>query len=126
VTGLSAEGVKTLPLQFGISTGAVDIEFLDDMRTEALFTCTATNMQTGQTATVKILQEKREYGNRSNRYWIEKGTTRVIRNAQKALLPVGLLKSALEKAIIASEPTHPVPPAEGDIDEYGESEYLAS
>jgi len=55
VTDLSAEGVKTLALQFGISTGAVDIEFLDDARTEALFTCTATNMQTGQTATVKIL-----------------------------------------------------------------------
>jgi len=67
VTDLSAEGVKTLALQFGISTGDVEIDFLDDMRTEALFTCTATNMQTGQTATVKILQEKREYGNRSNR-----------------------------------------------------------
>jgi len=117
VTDLSVEGVKTLPLQFGISTGDVDIEFLDDMRTEALFTCTATNMQTGQTATVKILQEKREYGNRSNRYWIEKGTTRVIRNAQKALLPVGLLKTALEKAIIASEGQMV---SVGDIDEYEE------
>jgi len=121
VTDLSAEGVKTLALQFGISTGDVEIDFLDDMRTEALFTCTATNMQTGQTATVNIYQEKREFG-RSNRYWIEKGTTRVIRNAQKALLPVGLLKTALEKAIIASEG---MPPA-GDIDEYDESEYLSS
>jgi len=84
VTDLSAEGVKTLALQFGISTGEVDIEFLDEARTEALFTCTATNMQTGQTATVNIYQEKREFG-RSNRYWIEMGTTRMIRNAQKAL-----------------------------------------
>jgi len=117
VTDLSAEGVKTLALQFGISTGEVDIEFLDEAKSEALFTCTATNMQTGQTATVKILQGRQEFG-RSNRYWIEKGTTRVIRNAQKALLPVGLLKSALEKAIIASVG---MPPA-GDIDEYEEDE----
>jgi len=115
VTDLSAEGVKTLALQFGISTGEVEIDFLDEARTEALFTCTATNMQTGQTATVNIYQEKREFG-RSNRYWIEKGTTRVIRNAQKALLPVGLLKTALEKAIIASEGQI----AKGDIDEYDE------
>jgi len=123
VTDLSAEGVKTLALQFGISTGEVDIEFLDEAKSEALFTCTATNMQTGQTATVKILQGRQEFG-RSNRYWIEKGTTRVIRNAQKALLPVGLLKTALEKAIIASEPTHPVPTA-GDIDEYDEEDSQA-
>jgi len=78
-------------------------------------------MHSLQTATVKILQEKQEFG-RSNRYWIEKGTTRVIRNAQKALLPVGLLKSALEKAIIAGEQGgHPVPTT-GDIDEYDEDE----
>jgi len=74
-------------------------------------------MQTGQTATVKILQGKQEFG-RPNRFWIEKGTTRVIRNAQKALLPIGLLRSALQKAIIASEG---MPPA-GDIDEYDEDD----
>jgi len=70
---------------------------------------------------VKILQEKQEYGNRGNRYWIEKGTTRVIRNAQKALLPIGLLKTALEKVIIVSE-RNGVGGQPGDIDAYDEDD----
>lgn len=97
VTDFTSEGIKTIALQYGISTGEVDIKFLNDDCTEAIFKCTATN-QHGQTASVNIWQSKTEYG-KENRFWIEKGTTRAIRNAQKALLPVELIKSALQKAI---------------------------
>ena len=48
VTDFTSEGIKTIALQYGISTGTVEIQFLDDGNA-AIFTCTATH-QNGQTA----------------------------------------------------------------------------
>ena len=101
VTDFTSEGIKTIALQYGISTGEVSIKFLEGDSEAAIFSCTATNPH-GQTASVNVWQSKFEKG-RENRFWIEKGTTRAIRNAQKALLPVDLLKSALQKAIAKGE-----------------------
>lgn len=95
------EGIKTLGLNNGISTGEVKIEFLDDEKTEALFYCTATD-RNGDTSSVVIRQGETEYG-RVNPNWIEKGCSRAIRNAIKARLPVQLFKTALQKAIAAGE-----------------------
>lgn len=100
VTAFTSEGIKTISLQYGISTGPVEIQFLDDGNA-AIFTCTATH-QNGQTASVNVYQSKMDYG-KENKFWIEKGTTRAIRNAQKALLPVELLKTALQRAIAKGE-----------------------
>ena len=95
----TAEGIKTLGLNNGISTGDVRIEFLNDDKTEALFYCTATD-RNGDTSSVVIQQNKRE-GSRDNPNWIAKGCSRAIRNAIKARLPVQLFKTALQKAITA-------------------------
>ena len=97
----TAEGIKTLGLNNGISTGEVRIEFLNDEKTEALFYCTATD-RNGDTSGVMIQQNKKENG-RDNPHWIAKGCSRAIRNAMKARLPVQLFKTALQKAIIAGE-----------------------
>ena len=97
----TAEGIKTLGLNNGISTGDVRVEFLNDEKTEALFYCTATNSD-GDTSSVVIQQNKRKNG-RDNPHWISKGCSRAIRNAIKARLPVELFKMALRKAIAAGE-----------------------
>ena len=95
------EGIKTLGLNNGISTGDVRIEFLNDEKTEALFYCTATD-RNGDTSGVVVQQNKKENG-RENPHWISKGCSRAIRNAIKARLPVQLLKTALQKAITAGK-----------------------
>ena len=100
--GFNAEGIKTIALQYGISTGPVEVMFLNEDKTEAVFSCTATNIHTGQTASVNVSQSKISYGKES-KFWIETGTSRAIRNSQKALLPVHLLKTALQKAIAKGE-----------------------
>ena len=97
----TAEGIKTLGLNNGISTGDVRIEFLNDEKTEALFYCTATD-RNGDTSSVVIQQNRKENG-RDNPHWISKGCSRAIRNAIKARLPVQLFKMALKKAIDAGE-----------------------
>ena len=97
----TAEGIKTLGLNNGISTGDVRIEFLNDDKTEALFYCTATD-RNGDTSSVVIQQNQNENG-RINPHWISKGCSRAIRNAIKARLPVQLFKTALRKAIAAGE-----------------------
>lgn len=97
----TAEGIKTIGLQNGISTGEVRIEFLNDQKTEALFYCTATD-RNGETSSVVIQQNQTEHG-RINPNWIAKGSSRAIRNAIKARLPVQLFKTALQKAITAGE-----------------------
>lgn len=97
----TAEGIKTIGLQNGISTSNVRVEFIDDAKTEALFYCTATN-RIGDTSDVVIKQAETENGRR-NPHWIEKGCARAIRNAIKARLPVQLFKTALQKAIAAGE-----------------------
>lgn len=97
----TAEGVKTIGLQNGISTGKVKIEFLNDEKTEALFYCTATD-QNGDTSERVVKQCEMENG-RINPTWIEKGIARAERNAIKARLPIGLFKTALQKAITAGE-----------------------
>jgi len=48
-----------------------------------------------------------------------------VRNAQKALLPIGLLKTALEKAIIAGEQGGYPVPTTGDIYDYDEDGFHA-
>lgn len=93
----TAEGIKTIGLQNGISTGDVKIEFLNAEKTEALFYCTATD-RNGDTSSIVIQQNKHESG-RDNPNWIAKGCSRAIRNAIKARLPVQLFKTALQKAI---------------------------
>jgi len=95
------EGIKTLGLNNGISTGDVRIEFLDDAQTQALFYCTATD-HNGDTSSVVIKQSETEHG-RINPNWIEKGCSRAIRNAIKARLPIQLFKQVLAKAIAAGE-----------------------
>lgn len=97
----TAEGIKTIGLQNGISTSDVRIEFLNDEKTEALFYCTATD-RNGDESSVVIQQNKKENG-RENPHWISKGCSRAIRNAIKARLPVQLFKTALKKAIAAGE-----------------------
>ena len=97
----TAEGIKTLGLNNGISTGDVRIEFLNAEKTEALFYCTATD-QNNDTSSIVIQQNKKENG-RDNPHWISKGCSRAIRNAIKARLPVQLFKTALQKAIAAGE-----------------------
>lgn len=104
----TAEGIKTIDLQNGISTGDVRIEFLDDAKTEALFYCTATDQngtatdQNGNTSERVVKQDETENG-RINPTWIEKGIARAKRNAIKARLPVQLFKTALQKAIAQGE-----------------------
>ena len=93
----TAEGIKVLGLQNGISTGDVRIEFLDPEKTVALFYCTATD-RNGDTSERVIKQCELENG-RVNPHWIEKGMARAERNAIKARLPVELFKTALQKAI---------------------------
>ena len=97
----TAEGIKTLGLNNGISTSDVRVEFLNDEKTEALFYCTATD-RNGDTSSVVIQQNRNENG-RDNPHWITKGCSRAIRNAIKARLPVQLFKTALRKAIAAGE-----------------------
>ena len=95
------EGIKTLGINNGISTGDVRIEFLNDEKTEALFYCTATD-RNGDTSGVVVQQNKKENG-RENPNWISKGCSKAIRNAIKSRLPVQLLKTALQKAIAAGK-----------------------
>ena len=97
----TAEGVKTIGLQNGISTGDVKIEFLNSEKTEALFYCTATD-RNGDSSERVVRQRETENG-RVNPHWIEKGIARAERNAIKARLPVQLFKSALMKAIAQGE-----------------------
>lgn len=97
----TAEGIKTLGLNNGISTSDVRVEFLNPEKTEALFYCTATNRD-GDTSSVVIQQNRKENG-RDNPHWISKGCSRAIRNAIKARLPVQLFKMALKKAIASGE-----------------------
>ena len=97
----TAEGIKTIGLQNGISTGDVRVEFLDDAKTEALFYCTATD-QNGNTSERVVKQTESENG-RVNPHWIEKGIARAERNAIKARIPVQLFKTALQKAIAAGQ-----------------------
>ena len=97
----TAEGIKTIGLQNGISTGDVKIEFLDDAKTEALFYSTATD-QDGNTSERVVKQCEKENG-RINPHWIEKGIARAERNAIKARLPIQLFKTALQKAIAQGE-----------------------
>ena len=65
------EGIKTLGLNSGISTGDVKIEFLNPEKTEALFYCTATD-RNGDTSGVVVQQNKKENG-RENPNWVAKG-----------------------------------------------------
>ena len=97
----TAEGIKTIGLQNGISTGDVRIEFLSPEKTEALFYCTATD-QNGNKSERVVKQCETENGRR-NPYWIEKGIARAERNAIKARLPIQLFKSTLQKAIQQGE-----------------------
>ena len=97
----TAEGIKTLGISNGISTGNMRIEFLNAEKTEALFFCTATD-RTGDTSSIVVQQNQNENG-RINPNWISKGCARAIRNAIKARLPVQLFKTALQKAIAAGE-----------------------
>ena len=97
----TAEGIKTLGLNNGVSTSDVRVEFLNDEKTEALFYCTATD-RNNDTSSVVIQQNQKENG-RINPHWISKGCSRAIRNAIKARLPVQLFKTALQKAIAAGE-----------------------
>ena len=95
------EGIKTLGLNNGISTNDVKVEFLNDEKTDALFYCRATD-RNGDTSDVVVRQKETENG-RVNPNWVEKGCSRAIRNAIKALLPVQLFKTALQKAILAGD-----------------------
>ena len=97
----TAEGIKTIGLQNGISTGDVRIEFLNTEKTEALFYCTATD-RNGNTSERVVKQTECENG-RVNPHWIEKGMARAERNAIKARLPVQLFKTALQKALAAGQ-----------------------
>ena len=97
----TAEGIKTLGLNNGISTSDVRVEFLDDAKTDALFYCRATD-RNGETSDVVVRQKETENG-RVNPNWVEKGCSRAIRNAIKTRLPVQLFKTALQKALLAGE-----------------------
>ena len=97
----TAEGIKTLGLNNGISTSDVRVEFLDGAKTDALFYCRATD-RNGETSDVVVRQKETENG-RVNPNWVEKGCSRAIRNAIKARLPVQLFRTALQRAIAAGE-----------------------
>ena len=97
----TAEGIKTLGLNNGISTGDVRVEFINPEKTQALFYCTATDRH-GNTSQRVVKQCEKENG-RVNPHWIEKGIARAERNAIKSRLPVQLFKTALQKAIQAGE-----------------------
>ena len=97
----TAEGIKTIGLQNGISTGDVRVEFLNNEKTKKLFYCTATDAN-GNTSERVVKQCELENG-RVNPHWIEKGIARAERNAIKARIPVQLFKTALQKAIAAGE-----------------------
>ena len=97
----TAEGIKTIGLQNGISTGDVRVEFINSEKTEALFYCVATDA-IGNTSERVVKQCETENG-RVNPHWIEKGVARAERNAIKARLPVQLFKTALQKAIEAGQ-----------------------
>ena len=97
----TAEGIKTIGLQNGISTGDIRVEFLNDEKTVALFFCTATDRD-GNTSERVVKQCETENG-RVNPHWIEKGIARAERNAIKARLPIQLFKTALQKAIAQGE-----------------------
>ena len=97
----TAEGIKTIGLQNGISTGNVRVEFINPEKTAALFYCTATDSH-GNTSERVVKQTECEHG-RTNPNWIEKGIARAERNAIKARLPVQLFKTALQKAITAGQ-----------------------
>lgn len=97
----TAEGIKTIGLQNGISTGDVRIKFLNDQKTKALFYCVATDRD-GNTSERVVKQTEKENG-RVNPHWVEKGCARAERNAIKAHLPIQLFKTALQKAIAAGE-----------------------
>ena len=97
----TVEGIKTLGLHNGISTGDVRVEFLNDEKSEALFYCTATDRD-GNTSERVVKQTEIENG-RVNPHWVEKGIARAERNAIKARLPIQLFKTALQKAIAQGE-----------------------
>ena len=97
----TAEGIKTLGLNNGISTSDVRVEFLNDEKTEALFYCRATDCN-GHTSQRVVKQTEKENG-RINPNWIEKGIARAERNAIKARLPVQLFKTALQNAIATGQ-----------------------
>ena len=97
----TAEGIKPIGLQNGISTGEVRVEFLNNEKTQALFYCTATDAN-GNTSERVVKQCELENG-RVNPHWIEKGIARAERNAIKARIPVQLFKTALQNAIAAGE-----------------------
>lgn len=97
----TAEGIKTIGLQNGISTGDFRIEFLNSEKTEALFYCVATDAN-GNSSERVVKQCENENG-RINPHWIEKGIARAERNAIKARLPVQLFKTAPQKAIAAGQ-----------------------
>lgn len=97
----TAEGVKTIGLQNGISTGEVRVEFINPEKTEALFYCVATDAN-GNTSERVVKQCEKENG-RIKPHWIEKGIARAERNAIKARVPIQLFKVALQKAIAAGE-----------------------
>ena len=97
----TAEGIKTLGLHNGISTGEVRVEFLNDQKTEALFYCTATDANGN--ASERVVKQTETENGRVNPHWIEKGIARAERNAIKARLPVQLFRTALQKAIAAGE-----------------------
>ena len=95
------EGVKTIGLQNGISTGDVRVEFINDEKTIALFYCPATDRD-GNTSE-RVVQQRETENGRVNPHWIEKGIARAERNAIKARLPIQLFKTALQKAIVQGE-----------------------
>ena len=95
-TDFTFEGIKTLGINNGISTGDVRIEFLNDEKTEALFYCTATD-RNGDTSSVVIQQNKVESG-RENPNWVAKGCSRAIRNAIKARLPVPVIQDGTSES----------------------------
>ena len=97
----TAEGIKTISLQNGISTGDVKIKFLNDKKTIALFYCVATNRDSNTSK--RVVQQRETENGRVNPHWIEKGIARAERNAIKARLPIQLFKTALQKAIAQGE-----------------------
>lgn len=97
----TSEGIKTLGLHNGISTGDVKIEFLNEEKIEVLFYCTATHANGN--ASERIVKQCEMENGRKNPTWVEKGVARAERNAIKARLPVQLFKTALQKAMAAGE-----------------------
>ena len=95
------EGIKTLGLNNGISTGKVRVEFINDDNTEALFYSTATD-HNGDTSSIVVKGKETEH-ERVNPNWVSKYSSIAIRNAIKARLPIQLFKIALQKAIAQGE-----------------------